>query len=386
MQAVLIDVLKIVAMRLGVISDYSETIPAGTKQVLIDLVNEVKDDIAEAVTLPALTTDELPPILTQGIYTTGTVSIDNGDTSAVVSGGALTDSMVGRKVVIGSDYSIYIIKSVNTGAGTFIIDRAFYGADETAGTFTIFQDIYQVPSNIRKILALTDLQNSDRQIVQLPARTLLALYPDPTRDYGDVVTWSDLGQGRNTETVTASVASASSVTSTGLAGTYDDYYKDWLLKDDTLNTVVRVTGFVQSTGVLTLEVPITGIATTDTLTLVQPFQKILIRNTPSNFISLRVVGYKQFTPLINDTDVENEIPQAYAKTALVMGLMYFYKVNRQETSGENLAVLAQQYQAIKGQIGLEVNKMPTRTYRWGQLTGVMEMNRRMGPGWPVDYS
>ena len=90
--------------------------------------------------------------------------------------------------------------------------------------------------------------------------------------------------------------------------------------------------------------------------------------------------------MINDTDVENEIPQAYAKTALVMGLMYFYKVNRQETSGENLAVLAQQYQAIKGQIGLEVNKMPTRTYRWGQLTGVMEMNRRMGPGWPVDYS
>jgi hypothetical protein len=384
MKAVLIDILTTVAFRLGIISSYSETIPADKKQQLIDMINDVKDDITEYVTLPSLLSDELPPINTAGVYSTGTIAIANGSVTGTLTTGVLTSAMVSRKIQIGSDYSIYTIKSVNTGAGTFTIDRPFFGSSETVATFAMFQDIYQVPTIVRKIIALTDLANSDNQIVEYPAEVLTKIFPDPTRYYGDAIGFSSIGSGYNSESVTLTNATPTTITASNLTGTYDNYYKDWLLKNETDGSVMRIISSVASTGLITIDSAIVNMAITDTITLIQPYLKIMIRNTPSDTLSLRCVGYRQFTPLINDLDIEYEIPESYAQSVLTSGLMYFYKVNVEKESGSNLLILQKQYEDIREDIKREVGRMPSRTYRFGQMRTTPELNRRNGGGWGFD--
>jgi len=95
-------------------------------------------------------------LLSEGVLTTynkydiGTVSVTQGSKAVVGTGTGWTSDLVGRYFRVSSEYTYYEIESV-TDATNLTLKYA-YGADTKSGkSYTIFQHIYSMPSDVREI-------------------------------------------------------------------------------------------------------------------------------------------------------------------------------------------------------------------------------------------
>ena len=92
-------------------------------------------------------------------YDTGTIAIDNAETTVTGTGTMFTADMVGRKIRISG--VAYVIDS---WAGDTSIELAtnYGGATETAASFVIYQDEYALAAGAQNIHRMWDKQNSHK--------------------------------------------------------------------------------------------------------------------------------------------------------------------------------------------------------------------------------
>jgi hypothetical protein len=380
MKVTLSEILKQVAIECGIISSYSESIPADKKIELIEFVNDTKEEVAWKVELASLITDLY--IKTEAEYSTGTAAITQGTVDVVGTTTVITAAMVGRKIQIGSDANVYKI-ATRTDDTHFTINRPFLGTTETAGAISIIKDIYDMPPEIWKFLFLHDDQNGYR-VWERPAKWVMRMLPDPFDHTGTVFIYGEMGARQVEESVTASAATTTTVTATSPAGDYDDYYKGWYLYNANRAKTVRVKKFVVATGVLTLEEAIPGQVKGDTMTLKNPIRQIIVRDVETASLYWRGIGLVPPTKLVNDEDIEFEIPEYYAGNVLKMGTRLRYKrLYGMPTDTQMILLLENDYQKLLQEIKGGEEKQINRTYQFGRTRRPIE-NRFKGGGWPAD--
>ncbi len=98
-------------------------------------------------------------IETVATYETGTVSITNASPNITFSGSTLTSAMAGRKIRFGGETAYYRILSVNTGAGTAVLENNFCGTTNTVATFKIFKDEFRLNADVDKYKLLRQSNN-----------------------------------------------------------------------------------------------------------------------------------------------------------------------------------------------------------------------------------
>lgn len=380
MKVTLIDVLKQVAIECGIISSYSEAIPTDKKTELIEYVNDVKEEVAWETELSSLITDLW--IKMEAEYSTGTVAITKNTITAVGTTTVITAAMVGRKIKIGSDANVYTI-ATRTDDTHFTLNRPFLGTTETVGTISILKDIYDMPPEIWKFLFLHDDQNGYR-VWERDAKWVLRMLPDPFDHTGDAVIYGKLGATETTETVTVAAATTTTVTATTPTGDYDNYYKGWYLYNSTRGKTVRVKSFVVATAVLTLEEAIVGQVAGDTITLKNPTSQLIVRDVPTAVLYLRGIGILPPTKLVNDYDIEYEIPEYYAGSVLKLGAKLKYKSNYGNAADmQSIGLFKQEYDVLLKSLKTGEEKVPNRTYQFGGSRRPIS-NRFVGGGWPSD--
>lgn len=87
-------------------------------------------------------------VTTVAPYNTGTVEVTNGSTAITFTGSTLTSGMAGRKFTVALGGPWYRLSSVNTGAGTAVLDRAYNETTDSASSFYIYQDEYDLVASV----------------------------------------------------------------------------------------------------------------------------------------------------------------------------------------------------------------------------------------------
>ncbi len=151
-------------------------------------------------------------INTVATYETGTVNVANASTTLTFTG-ILTAGMAGRKIRFESENPYYRILSVNTGAGTAVLENPYQGDDNTTATFVIFKDEYRLAPDVDKYKIMRQAQNSVVLFDTHPTG-FDELYPMPN-SYSDPI--RSLMIGTKLDTYTTGTVSASGHTITGSA-------------------------------------------------------------------------------------------------------------------------------------------------------------------------
>ena len=381
MRSQLIDLLKGLAVEEGIIASYADTIPSDKKTQLLGIINDVKQEVAEKCDLSALLQEFY--FQTVDSYSTGTVAITKGLVVLTITTGVFTSAMVGRKINISGDPTIYEIKKYVSPAVVWI-NRPFMGATVTAATFTIFAEIYDLGHEIFKVLAL--LPQNDRDIVfrKLHPKELMRKFPNPAKNLTDPIFYASFGSRQNVTSVTATAVSDTTVTFTGGAAYWDDYYIGFILRNRTKGKTTRINAFDVTTGVLTFETAIVGQAITDTIDLVQGTARIILRNVPTEAIWVRGVGFRPPTVFVNDYDIDYEVPEDYSDRILKAGLKWVYRLNdpgRTQLTPADLTV-KKEYEDLIAELDdyEEVKEYQDKIYSFGD--GTIESNPFPGSGWP----
>jgi hypothetical protein len=84
-------------------------------------------------------------IVTEAAYTTGTVGVTNGNPAIALTDGTWVVSWANRRIVIEGDPVPYGLTVTGAAAGT--LDRNFSGETDTGLTYTIYRDIYTLPTD-----------------------------------------------------------------------------------------------------------------------------------------------------------------------------------------------------------------------------------------------
>lgn len=87
-------------------------------------------------------------VTTVAPYSTGLVAVTNGSTALTFTGSTLTSGMAGRKFTTALGGAWYRLNTVNTGAGTATLDRAFNEVTDSASSFYIYQDEYDLVASV----------------------------------------------------------------------------------------------------------------------------------------------------------------------------------------------------------------------------------------------
>ena len=149
-------------------------------------------------------------IETVATYETGTVNVTNGSTALTFSGSTLTSGMAGRKIRFSGGIPYYRILSVDTGAGTAVLENNYQGTSDTVATFTIYKDEYRLASDVDKYKTLRQLQNSVVLSDTTPTN-FDELYPMPN-SYSDPI--RSIMVGTKLDTYTTGTVSATVATKT----------------------------------------------------------------------------------------------------------------------------------------------------------------------------
>jgi hypothetical protein len=112
--------------------------------------------------LPFMVAEPAARIVTAASYSTGTITITGGVTVALTDG-VWDPAWTGRKIIIGGRSERYAITITGAAAGT--LSETFLGSDTTDLTYTIFKDIYELPSDceIAKEIVVFDV-NRKREL------------------------------------------------------------------------------------------------------------------------------------------------------------------------------------------------------------------------------
>jgi hypothetical protein len=80
-------------------------------------------------------------------YDTGTVAVTEGSASVTLAGGTWTSGMSGRAFRVGTRNEFYEFTYASASTGT--LDRVYEGPDDAAADYTVFQNVYPLPSDCR---------------------------------------------------------------------------------------------------------------------------------------------------------------------------------------------------------------------------------------------
>lgn len=386
MRTQLLDIIKQVAFEEGIISSYSEDLPADKKTVLIQYLNEVKQEVSNKAGLSSLLKDFYFKL--EATYTTGTIAIDNGEVLMTITTGEFSADMVGRKIQIGDDVSIYEIESY-VGTTQAKIDRPFIGDDETAAEFTIFKEDYEI-LGITKVLAVQPQDDRDTTMKKLWPKDMARKFPNPVRNLTDPIFYADMGSTETEESLTVAAADTTTVTATSPDGEYNEYYDGWLLTNESQEETVKIASFDADTGVFTLEEAITGQTASDTIVVRKVATIVRLRNVPSTEYYIKGLGFKPINKLVNDTDIDRDIAEDYSDRVLKLGIKVKYRFNDpNKTTNDQDIALYREYRGNDGNGGLigeikafeDVDKYADKIYQFGG--GVIEENPLTGAAWPV---
>lgn len=103
-------------------------------------------------------------IQTVAPYETGTIAATNGSTSITGTDTVWTEAMSGRAIRIAEGDEYYQFTYVSPTSGT--LDRAYEGDDATAATYSIWQNVYVLPSDLfvlHSMRVLGEIRDLDQQ-------------------------------------------------------------------------------------------------------------------------------------------------------------------------------------------------------------------------------
>src|SRR3990167_10711710 len=150
-------------------------------------------------------------IETVATYKTGTVNVTNGSTALTFSGSTLTSGMAGRKIRFNDENAYYRILSVDTVAGTAVLENNYGGTTDTEATFTIYKDEFRLNADVDKYKLLRHSNNSIILFDTHPAN-FDSRYPMPN-SYSDPIT--SIMVGTKLDIYTTGTISATGTTITG---------------------------------------------------------------------------------------------------------------------------------------------------------------------------
>jgi hypothetical protein len=119
-------------------------------------------------------------------YNAGTVAVTNGSTGVTGTGTTWTTGMTGRRFRVAGRYEYY--EFTRTGNTTGTLDRAYEGGTNAAAGYTIFQNVYLLPSDVVTVKDLRAIATPG-----LLTRVSLAHLNEisPSREtFGDPVYWA----------------------------------------------------------------------------------------------------------------------------------------------------------------------------------------------------
>lgn len=150
-------------------------------------------------------------ITTNDDYVTGTIDVTNGSTAVTGNSTVWTSAMVDRKIRVSSERPYYRIASINTGAQTLVLDRAYQGDTGTAQGYAIFQDEYRLNPDVDKYKSFRQIQNGIMMLDLFP-KNFDEIYVTPTV-YADPFYAMDVGN--DIEIYSTGTLSATGTTITG---------------------------------------------------------------------------------------------------------------------------------------------------------------------------
>jgi len=90
-------------------------------------------------------------------YDTGTVTVTEGSTTVTGSGTTFTSAMVGRKFSVDGEPGIYTIAAY-VSATEITLDRDYARDSDSGVAYVIFQDTYDLPTDLRSLVAIRNLK------------------------------------------------------------------------------------------------------------------------------------------------------------------------------------------------------------------------------------
>ena len=90
--------------------------------------------------------------------TTGTVNVENGNT-AITFSSAPTPSVAKRKIKITAWDEFYRIATHTAGATAATLDSAFNGTTDTVAPYTVYQDEYDLATDLRHMVGMWTAEN-----------------------------------------------------------------------------------------------------------------------------------------------------------------------------------------------------------------------------------
>jgi hypothetical protein len=84
-------------------------------------------------------------IVTEGSYATGTLQVTNGLTAVTLSDGVWDPTWTLRRIDIAGRSETYDMATILAGSGTLV--QPWQGEDNAAATYTMFRDVYSLPTD-----------------------------------------------------------------------------------------------------------------------------------------------------------------------------------------------------------------------------------------------
>jgi hypothetical protein len=119
-------------------------IGAGVDRVLLDgAINDAIQEILERHDWQRLIVEG--SLQTVAIYDTGTLALTNGLNTVSITGGTFTAAMTGRKIRPTGRNENYTFTYASASTGT--LDRVYEGDTDTAASFRMFQNVFELAAN-----------------------------------------------------------------------------------------------------------------------------------------------------------------------------------------------------------------------------------------------
>ncbi len=267
-------------------------------------INRAQDEIQTAYDWPFLILEDF--LQTTAVYSTGTVTVVNGDATVTGSSTVWTASMVGRKFRKVSDNQWYVIKTF-TSATSIELDRPYEGTGSAGSEYSIFKDTYRVPGDVNKLKLFRNLNQS--LVMQFASNTEFdMMIPTITLESDPRVV---IIVGRDQDTYSTGTVDATSgsktITGTSTAWTTPDQISRGL-KIRIGNNVYTI-NTVAATSITVYENIVTTVATAD-YEIFMNNMVIQFWPPPDTSVGIPFKYFRQLPPLVNDWD-ESQLPDKY---------------------------------------------------------------------------
>lgn len=295
-------------------------------------------------------------IETVATYETGTVEVTNGSTALTFTGSTLTSAMAGRKIRFNNETPYYRILSVNTGAGTAVLENNYQGTTDTDATFVIYKDEYRLASDVDKYKIMRQLQNGIAVFDTHPTN-FDKTYPMP-QSYADPITAVMIGT--KLDTYSTGTLSASGTTLTGSSTLWTSVEGLGRMSNIRIGNDVYTIKSVDSATQITTYEALTAVSAGTSYEITLNNLVVQLHSIPN---SARLLYYRYFripAVLANDYDLP-DMPHEWHWILMYGGLsiIFLHKGDREKSQMEAEARFIDGLNMMKLKIG---SFSPDRTY------------------------